>query len=161
MPTYNRATAVAYAHRHALAPNPAYHDFAKLGGDCTNFVSQCLFAGYPQMDFAPDGWYYRGLDSRSPSWTGVEPLHSYLTRSRSSSGLGASSEVLANTADIARAETGDVVQLSFDGVRFAHSMLVVETGGAAGILVAARTLDRNFYPLSACDFKLAHLLKMD
>ena len=42
---YDRQKAVAYARRWALGRNPAYFDFQDLGGDCTNFASQCLYAG--------------------------------------------------------------------------------------------------------------------
>ena len=69
---YDRAAAVAYAHRWAYGRNPAYANFDAMGGDCTNFASQCLYAGSGVMDFRPTfGWYYRSLNDRSPSWTGV------------------------------------------------------------------------------------------
>ena len=42
---YDRQAAVAYAHRWAYLRNPAFYNFDKLGGDCTNFASQCLYAG--------------------------------------------------------------------------------------------------------------------
>lgn len=42
---YNRGKAVAYALEWAMSRNPAYLDFEELGGDCTNFASQCLLAG--------------------------------------------------------------------------------------------------------------------
>ena len=57
---YDRARAVEYARRWALARNPLFLDFTGLGGNCTNFVSQCIFA-YNQISniwnevaFAPD-----------------------------------------------------------------------------------------------------------
>ena len=42
---YNRASAVAYARRWALSRNPLFTNFAGRGGDCTNFISQCVYAG--------------------------------------------------------------------------------------------------------------------
>lgn len=42
---YNRRAAVAYAHKWAYSRNPAFYDFSEIGGDCTNFASQCLYAG--------------------------------------------------------------------------------------------------------------------
>ena len=42
---YNRRAAVAYAHRWAFRRNPVFYDYEGLGGDCTNFASQCLYAG--------------------------------------------------------------------------------------------------------------------
>ena len=42
---YNRELAVAYAHRWAYGRNPEYFDFQGIGGDCTNFASQCIYGG--------------------------------------------------------------------------------------------------------------------
>ena len=39
--------------RWALLRNPAYLDFHGLGGDCTTFVSQCLYAGAGVMNRTP------------------------------------------------------------------------------------------------------------
>lgn len=61
---YDRAQAVAYARRWALSRNPLFYDFTGIGGDCTNFVSQCLLAGCCVMDYEPVfGWYYRSAAS--------------------------------------------------------------------------------------------------
>ena len=51
---YRREPALRYAARWAMGRNPAYYDFTDLGGDCTNFVSQCLFAGGCRMNFTPE-----------------------------------------------------------------------------------------------------------
>ena len=57
MSGYDRGATTAYARRWALGRNPAYYDFTELGGDCTNFVSQCLFAGSGVMNLTPvTGW---------------------------------------------------------------------------------------------------------
>ena len=44
---YTRLAAVNYAVRWALSRNPAFENFSGQGhgGDCTNFISQCLYAG--------------------------------------------------------------------------------------------------------------------
>ena len=65
---YDRAKAVAYAHEWAYGRNPRFYDFSNIGGDCTNFASQCLYAGSGVMNYSPtNGWYYINLNSRSPS----------------------------------------------------------------------------------------------
>ena len=70
---YNRAAAVAYARRWAMDRNPAYYDFSNLGGDCTNFASQCIYAGARVMNYTKVlGWYYRTTGDRTASWSGVE-----------------------------------------------------------------------------------------
>ena len=80
---YDEAAAVAYARRWALLRNPAYLDFHGLGGDCTNFVSQCLYAGAGVMNRTPVyGWYYLTGNNRTASWTGVEYLYRFLTANK-------------------------------------------------------------------------------
>ena len=43
---YDRAAAVAYAHRWAFRRNPAYYDYEKIGGDCTNYASHGTLHGF-------------------------------------------------------------------------------------------------------------------
>ena len=72
---YNRQKAVDYARRWALNRNPAFYDFQAIGGDCTNFASQCLYAGAEIMNYTPvTGWYYRSASDRTASWTDTEYL---------------------------------------------------------------------------------------
>ena len=83
---YNRTAAVEYANRWAYFRNPEFYDFSAIGGDCTNFASQCLLAGGGVMNFTPTfGWYYIGINDRSPAWTGVKYLFNFLT---TNSGVG-------------------------------------------------------------------------
>lgn len=42
---FDRNSMVNYANKYAYSRNPNYGDFSKLGGDCTNFVSQIIKAG--------------------------------------------------------------------------------------------------------------------
>lgn len=68
---YNSTTAVAYAEQWWNGRNPDYHDYSESGGDCANFVSQCLIAG--GLDLS--GY---GTDSHG-CLTTCTNLHSYLT----------------------------------------------------------------------------------
>ena len=80
---YNRQAAVAYAHRWAFRRNPRFYDYENLGGDCTNFASQCIYAGTGIMNFTPVfGWFYISPNEKSPSWTGVPYLFDFLTRTQ-------------------------------------------------------------------------------
>ena len=72
---YDREAAVAYARRWALGRNPRFGDFSALGGDCANFASQCLWAGWGDMT---EGWHYRSMNERTPSWSGVRFLREWL-----------------------------------------------------------------------------------
>ena len=76
---YDRRAAVLYAHRWAYGRNPAFYDYEHLGGDCTNFASQCIYAGSGVMNFTPTfGWYYIDPDQKAPAWTGVPYLYNFL-----------------------------------------------------------------------------------
>ncbi|SDI02465.1 amidase domain-containing protein [Desulfosporosinus hippei] len=81
---YDRWDAKVYAERHAESPNDdEYADFMSSGGDCTNFVSQVLWAGGMSMNGTSTPgygyWYYYGSvpPSRSYSWTGVTQFMQY------------------------------------------------------------------------------------
>jgi len=142
---YDRENAVSYAHTWAFGRNPQYYDFELLGGDCTNFASQVLYAGAGIMNPSPAfGWYYYSLNRRSPSWTGVEFLYRFLVNNR---GVGP----VAMETDVSHVEPGDITQLSFNGIVFGHSPVIVSIGeipSPSNILVAAHTLNADYYPLS-------------
>lgn len=148
---YDRSAAVRYAHRWAYSRNPAFFDFSKLGGDCTNFVSQCLYAGSGIMNFTPTyGWYYINAENRAPAWTGVPYLNNFLLRDNESVGPRAA---LVGLEDV---EPGDVIQLSFQGVEYQHTALVVSSmypGTPGTVLVAAHSIDTDYRPLSTYDYK--------
>lgn len=48
--TYNVSKAIAYADKYCINYNPSYNSYKGRGGDCANFVSQCLYAGGFQQD---------------------------------------------------------------------------------------------------------------
>lgn len=73
--TYSYKDAVAYADKYAMSYNPAYPNYNSIGGDCANFVSQCLYAGGLPMT---DGWFYRD-GSRSGSWSLANGLFTYVS----------------------------------------------------------------------------------
>ncbi|HWQ57796.1 MAG TPA: amidase domain-containing protein, partial [Clostridia bacterium] len=119
---YNREKAVLYARRWAFGRNPEYYDFTTLGGDCTNFASQVLYAGTGVMNYQPvTGWYYVNVNSRTASWTGVPFFYSFVT---SNQGAGPFGKVVG-LEDI---QPGDFIQLNFDGERYAHTPVVVSVG---------------------------------
>lgn len=136
---YHREDAVRYAHQWAYSRNPAYYNYDKLGGDCTNFASQCIFSGAGVMNYQKEsGWYYRNANDKSPSWTGVEFLRNFLVRNTKGPGP------FAREVNIEDIMAGDIIQLSFDGNYFQHTPFVVETGlvpSVDNILIAAHTIN--------------------
>ena len=147
---YDREKAVQYAHRWAFSRNPKYYDFSFLGGDCTNFASQVLFAGYGEMNYKKTlGWYYNSLNDRSPSWTGVNELYNFLINNR---GNGPK----AVEVSIDQLQNGDLIQLDFDGdFVFDHTPVIVDTGEYTPdtLLVAAHSQDSDYRPLSTYDYE--------
>lgn len=154
---YQRRLAVEYAHRWAFGRNPAFYDFEEIGGDCTNFASQCLYAGTGIMNFTPTfGWYYRDANDKSPSWTGVSYFFNFLTEKRPRIGP------FATETDIAHVLPGDFVQLELTGDNtFDHTPIIVERGEVAtleNVLVAAHSEDADFRPLSSYQFNSIRFL---
>ena len=151
---YNREAARNYAKIWAYRRNPAFFDFSDIGGDCTNFASQCLYAGSGVMNYTPTfGWYYNSVSDRAPAWTGVEELYRFLITNR---GPGPQ----AVLAPLSEAQIGDIIQLRFDGTgRFDHSPVVVEGGTTAEtIYVAAHSRDCDCRPVSTYGYNAIRLL---
>ncbi len=147
---YDREKAVKYAQRWAMDRNPCYYDFEHIGGDCTNFASQVLFAGYPVMNYEAEfGWYYIDANDRTPSWTGVEFLHKFLVNNKREGPAGIETGVDG-------IKPGDIIQLSFSEGRFHHSPVVVKCGHPPkldNILIAAHSYDRTDYPVTNYSWK--------
>ena len=142
---YDREAAVLYAKRWAFGRNPDYYNFDLIGGDCTNFASQCLFAGCGMMNFTPvTGWFYRSADDRTASWTGVEYLFNFLT---GNNGEGP----FAVRTDLDKLQPGDIVQLATATDDFYHSPVVVAVKGRK-IFVAAHSYDAYMRPLNSYNF---------
>ena len=150
---YNREAAVAYARRWAFDRNPAFYDFEELGGDCTNFASQCIYAGAGVMNYTPVmGWYYISPSDRTASWTGVEYLYNFLVNNRS---VGP----YAYTVSRGEVMPGDVVQLGRANGDFYHTPVIVAT--APVILVAAHSYDALDRPLSTYNYEIARFIHID
>lgn len=144
--TYDRAAAVYYAHQWASHRNPMFYSFDDLGGDCTNFVSQCVYSGSGVMDYTPDfGWYYINGNDKAPAWTGVPYFYNFIVRSERNRGPFGQETALAYL------QRGDVVQMRFDGKQqYSHSAIVVSTGSLPNLyntLVAAHDQNTDFRPI--------------
>jgi hypothetical protein len=150
---FNRTAAVAYARRWALGRNSVYYDFEAIGGDCTNFASQCIYAGAGIMNYTPViGWYYRSSYDRSPSWTGVEYLHNFLTTNQS---VGPFGHIISPD----EALPGDIVQLGTHSGDFYHSPVITAT--SPEIFIAAHTYDALDRPLSTYHYDVARFIHID
>ena len=144
--SYDRKKTLEYAKKWAFGRNPAFYNFENIGGDCTNFASQCIYAGAGVMNYTPVfGWFYRSVNDRTPSWTGVQYLYDFLVGNK---GVGP----FAEEAPIEKLEIGDIVQLGRATDDFYHSPIVVgiERGN---IFVAAHSYDVYYKPLASYNFE--------
>lgn len=150
---YDRNAATAYAHRWALERNPAYYNFDGIGGDCTNFASQSIYAGARIMNYTPVmGWYYRSSYDRTPSWSGVEYLYNFLVNNKS---VGPYGHVVSER----EAMPGDIVQLGTPSGDFYHSPVIIAISPT--ILIAAHTDDSLNRPLSSYIYGQARFIHID
>ncbi len=138
---YDRIAAVRYAEKWAFSRNPRYYDFSNLGGDCTNYASQCVYEGCKIMNYTPvTGWYYNSAHDRTASWTGVEYLHRFLISNKSSGPF-------AEETDRKNVTIGDLVQFGTRDGKFYHTPVIVGFT-PNDILLAAHSFDAYGKPLS-------------
>ena len=150
---YLRERAVIYAKKYAFGQNPIFGNFRGIGGNCTNFVSQAIYAGSCVMNYTPTfGWYYVSLEDRSPSWTGVEYFYNFMIENTDVGPFGKEA-----TPD--EIEIGDVIQLGNDRDGFYHTLLVVGFEGEDP-LVAAQTDDAYARPLSTYSYDFSRFIKI-
>ncbi|MFC5530353.1 amidase domain-containing protein [Cohnella yongneupensis] len=136
---YRREAAVAYAERWWNEPNNAYENFDV---NCTNYVSQCIFAGGAPMNYTgrrESGWWYKGrqnnLELWSYSWAVANALQHHLTQPRV---YGLRAEVVPR-ADML--QLGDVVCYDWEGNgRFQHNTIVTAFTPEGMPLVNANTV---------------------
>ena len=150
---YEREKAVLYAEKYAFSQNPLFGDFREIGGNCTNFVSQCVYAGCCVMNYTNTfGWYYISLNERAPAWTGVEFFCNFMTGNE---GIGPFGRI----AEREECEIGDVIQLGNETDGYYHTLLIVGFDGDE-ILIAAQTNDAFARPLSSYDYGFARFIKI-
>lgn len=142
MDIYDRAAVTDYAVRWARSCNPRYADFSGMGGECSNFASQCIYTGCGIMNFsAGNGWYYENERSLSPSWANVRLLYNFLT---SNTGAGP----YAMPENLSMAEPGDLIQLQNEKGEWYHSVVVLGNT-ESDILVAAHDDFALYRPLTS------------
>lgn len=136
---YNRDKAKEYADRWWNSANP---NFYRFDVDCTNFVSQCLYAGDAPMNYTgrrESGWWYEGYSQGrerwSYSWAVANSLQLYLQTSR----FGLRGEPVGSAGKL---RIGDIISYDWDGdSRFQHSAIVTAFDPDGEPLVNAHTSD--------------------
>lgn len=129
--TYSADLAVAYADKYALDYNTAYPDYNSYGGDCANFVAQCIAAGgFPTSN----DFYIKGLGNASISWVSSTNQRNYL------SSFG---KVIDNP-EPAQVLAGNPVYYGYDvtTTKYAHSAICTGKNTAGTPVVNAHNNDR-------------------
>ncbi|WP_058302788.1 amidase domain-containing protein [Gorillibacterium timonense] len=138
-PFYDRERAAEYADRYWESANPAYLEFEV---DCSNYVSQCIFAGGAPMNYTDrrdSGWWYRGMSGNrenwSYSWAVADSLRRYLSVGRSH---GLRAKIVETPQEL---EPGDVISYCWKGDgRYGHSTVVAARDKNGMPLVNAHTV---------------------
>ncbi len=150
---YIRENALLYANRFALSQNPVFGNFRGIGGNCTNFVSQCIYAGSCKMNYTPTfGWYYISMDQRAPAWTGVEFFYNFIT---TNTGVGP----FGREASPDEMEVGDVIQLAKNDEGYYHTLIIIGFEGDDP-LIAAQTDDALGRALSTYEYDYSRYIKI-
>lgn len=143
--SYNRDRSTQYAEKWAMKRNPQYISFNGMGGDCTNFASQCVYAGCNVMNYTQEyGWYYIDSFNRAAAWSGVEFLYRFLTTNH---GAGP----YAEETDAEKLQPGDLIQLGDEKGHFYHTPVVMSVS-PDDIFVSAHSYDALNRPLQSYNF---------
>ena len=158
---YQRTRAVEYARRWALDRNPLFVDFTGIGGNCTNFVSQCLLAGSCVMNYTPNfGWYYVSAEDRAPAWSSVEYFFEFLTGAPRFAEQNGGEGPYGRVVERALAMPGDAIQLANASGDWYHTLLISEILPDE-ILICAQSDDALDRPLSSYNYADLRFLHVD
>ena len=123
---YDASAAIAYAQKYALNYNSSYTSYKGRGGDCANFISQCLLAGGIKTDKT---WY-----KYSTTWLRANELRIYL----GNLGYTGVSKGSIKTSEI---KPGDLIWTAgSDGTGFGH-VVIVTSVTSTGVKYCGHTED--------------------
>ena len=129
--SYNSYLAVKYATKYAFSYNPKYKNFDKSGGDCTNFVSQCLHAGNIPLT---NTW-----KPYSNSWIRVNDLYNYLINNKIGIDVTSKNDY----------REGSIIQFfSNQKGYFSHSGIITKSLDYGEYLYTCHSYDKLNFPLS-------------
>lgn len=146
--SYNRDEAVAYSSKWVGRRNEEWSDYTGRGGNCQNFVSQCLLAGGIPMDVQGDSqWMWNGEDDHSASWLGVDAFCNYAANNQGA-GLAASMDV-----SYYEGTKGDLICMGSEN-DWNHIVIITEVirdeeGNTVDYLVNSNTADVENFPVGA------------
>lgn len=165
---YDRLGAVRYAKNHALFPNPSFKYFEvyeTLGGDCTNFISQCLLAGNAPMTYTTDyAWWYNKSgtynindDKWSIPWAVAHSLYWTLKVNQQSGKPGPKGFEVDNVSIL---ELGDLILYESSNGIIYHSAIITSFSNSEP-LIAQHTFEAlNISYLKTWKARRMHFMKI-
>ncbi|MCX7772221.1 MAG: amidase domain-containing protein [Clostridia bacterium] len=163
----------AYADYFSVPENKRLFYYDTAGVDCTNFISQCVWAAYggwmPGMDgktiarnkermnahlgMVPFVWYGSSYYVGSNKWCRVMEFYAFSISPKGSGPMAAPLfEGTWETLDPSILKEGDVLQLvvkSYVPTRFGHSLYITQAGNTLSeVLVCCHSYDRLDGPLT-------------
>lgn len=142
--SYDRSLAVDYAYSYAYNFNSSYPDWSEYGGDCANFVSQCLYAGGKSMVGTPGtaasatnfaNWFSFGTSANtnnvSSTWRGADAFKHYWK----ANAVGYKT-FTSFTGAFDYGYTGDAVTLLNSNDRGFHTLVIIKYGSGDLIYAA-------------------------
>ncbi len=159
--SYKYKDAVAYAEKYYKNYNPNYPDWEIYGGDCANFVSQCLYAGGKQMTGVPgtaesaqdwSNWFSKGsvcdTQNVSSTWRGANAFKGYWTQNANHETFEGFCEEVYDYG-----LNGDAVSLLNENGKAYHTLIIVGyyyvIDEEPDFIVAAHTNDTKTSRLSS------------
>lgn len=181
--SYNHNSAAMYSNQYTTSTganaksyyNPNFEDYTGRGGDCMNFASQCMFAGFGGSDDEPinttaipmdhqGAGYYDYWYKDFGTWRGTLSFQAYCDKVNHNLGKPVPTENnlyvdmyttgpgSAGIYNYANRLPGSVVFV-YDGEdAYGHAMVIGKVTGSASsqIFVSAHTTDVKLQPLSQC-----------
>lgn len=154
--SYSFSDAVSYANKYYKDYNSNYPDWNSAGGDCANFISQCLYAGGKSMKGTPGtkeaadnfaNWFSKGTSQNvknvSSTWRGADAFRNYWQTNATSYKKFTS----VNSTSFSYGYKGDAVSLLNSNGRAYHTMIIVGYA-SPDFTLAAHTGSTNSAKLS-------------
>ena len=156
---YDRVQAVAYSSQWVGRRNEEWDDFTGRGGNCQNFVSQCLFAGgIPMDDQGEERWVWNGAEDYSTSWVGVDDFYAYASGNLGD-GLMASTD-----SSYYNGEEGDLIcmgsETDWNHIVMISQVVKDEQGNTVDYLINSNTSDVRNFPVGAYPNSYQKLIKI-
>lgn len=151
---YSPTKAKDYALKWANSFNSNYNNYDGNGGDCTNFVSQCLEAGglaqkkpssIPSGVMGTTSYWYSVKPKVSTPWIRVADFHSYWAPKVPDANYAGDTTV-SNNGNI-----GDIVQIRHAGTLTRWHSMIITKKDSQQVYLTGHSVPRKDYPISSYD----------